>query len=60
MANENYENAYSDDSFWDKVKNYAKAAGEASWLEDEGAIPEQYVDRVAEYFRLLAEEPAKP
>ena len=38
----------------------AKAAGEASWLEDEGAIPEQYVDRVAEYFRLLAEEPAKP
>jgi hypothetical protein len=38
----------------------AKAAGEAFWLEDEGAIPEQYVDRVAEYFRLLAEEPAKP
>lgn len=38
----------------------AKATGEASWLEDEGAIPEQYVDRVAEYFRLLAEEPAKP
>ncbi len=38
----------------------AKAVGEASWLEDEGAIPEQYVDRVAEYFRLLAEEPAKP
>ncbi len=38
----------------------AKAAGETSWLEDEGAIPDQYVDRVAEYFRLLAEEPAKP
>jgi hypothetical protein len=38
----------------------ARALGEASWLEDEGAIPEQYVDRVAEYFRLLAEQPAKP
>ena len=38
----------------------AKASGEASWLEDEGAIPEQYVDRVAEYFRLLAEKSAKP
>lgn len=38
----------------------AKATGEATWLEDEGAIPEQYVDRVAEYFRLLAEKPAKP
>lgn len=37
-----------------------KATGEASWLEDEGAIPEQYVDRVAEYFRLLAEQSAKP
>lgn len=38
----------------------ARAMGEASWLEDEGAIPEQYVDRVAEYFRLLAEQSAKP
>ena len=38
----------------------AKAARDAQWLEDEGTIPSQYVDRVAEYFRALAEQPASP
>ena len=31
-----------------------------AWLEDEGALPEVYVDRVAEYFRVLAETPEAP
>lgn len=30
MANENFEHVYSDDSFWDKIKNFAKAAGETA------------------------------
>ena len=29
-------------------------------MEDEGAVPEIYVDRVAEYFRLLAEDGEQP
>lgn len=38
----------------------ARAEGERQWLEDEGEVPAQYVDRVAEYFRLLAEAPLEP
>ena len=30
MSNGAFEKDYSDDSFWDKVKNYAKSAGEAA------------------------------
>ncbi len=36
-------------------REIVRTGDEDSRLEDEGAIPEQYVDRVAEYFRLLAE-----
>jgi type II secretory pathway component PulM len=35
----------------------AQAESGDGWLEDEGGVPELYVDRVAEYFRLLAETP---
>ena len=29
MANEEYEKEFSDERFWDKIKNFAKAAGES-------------------------------
>ena len=38
----------------------ARASGEEQWLEDEGEVPSQYADRVAEYFRLLAEQAGTP
>lgn len=41
-------------------RELVRVADDDSRLEDEGAIPEQYVDRVAEYFRLLAEDVEVP
>jgi len=38
----------------------ARESGEQPWLEDEGEVPGQYVDRVAEYFRLLSEQTVAP
>ena len=29
MTEKNFENEYSEDGFWDKIKNFAKAAGKA-------------------------------
>lgn len=38
----------------------ARLDSERQWIEDEGAIPPQYADRVSEYFRTLADTPAAP
>ncbi len=35
----------------------ARAENQEAWMEDDGAVPDTYVDRVAEYTRLLAESP---
>lgn len=37
-----------------------EADDESAWLEDEGLIPPVYEDRVAAYFRVLAETPETP